>query len=60
MTTIVNTIVANAIGIASLLGLGLMLVAGSVVLWEAMRRWRSAHIAPREQLSGRPIASRFE
>ena len=60
MTTIVNTIVAYAIGIASLLGLGLMLAAGSVVLWEAMRRWRSAHMEARDQLSGRPMASRFE
>lgn len=48
MTTLVNTVVSVALGLGMLLGLWLLLVAGSVVLWEAMRRWSTAHIEVRE------------
>jgi hypothetical protein len=48
MTTLVNTLVSVALGLGMLLGLWLLLVAGSVVLWEAMRRWSTAPIEVRE------------
>ena len=48
MTSLVNTYVSGALGLGMLLGLWLLLVAGSVVLWEAMRRWSTTHIEVRE------------
>jgi hypothetical protein len=60
MTTSFDTIVAFAFGIALLLGLWLVLMAGSVVVWELMRRWSSAHIDARAQRSGLPSAPRLE
>lgn len=49
MATSFDTIVAFAFGIALLLGLWLVLIAGSVLVWEVMRRWSSAHIDARAQ-----------
>ena len=60
MTTLVNTLVAIALGIAWLLGLWLVLVAGSVVLWGFMQRWSSGHMEAPAQSSGGPSAPRFD
>jgi hypothetical protein len=59
MATSFDTIVAFAFGIALLLGLWLVLIAGSVLVWEAMRRWM-AHIEARAQRSGLPSVPRWE
>jgi hypothetical protein len=59
MTTSFDTIVAFVFAIALLLGLWLVLMAGSVVVWEVMRRWSSAHIEARALRPGLPSAPRL-
>ena len=60
MATVVDTIFSYALGIAWLLGLWLIVMAGSVVLWEAMRRWSTAHIEARAQRPCLPSTPRFD
>lgn len=60
MATLVDTVFSCVLGIAWLLGLWLIVMAGSLVLWEAMRRWSTAHIEARAQRPGLPSTSRFD